>query len=261
MSGFLPFIGNFEVLFTFIVIWPIVALIGGSIGTFLAPLLVLLHKKIMGRHMTYGVEVVHKSEKFKRTFQGFFAGLMAINFSLLISDYDNVRRLLITDMWYGMGMESLPQLISFIVGLTFTLIISFALFSALWAVSDAGIVFSNKNVIEKRGKEKPIMGQSIGSWFNYLLKGYAGIGVAVAYFELIFLFYQTGGLGSLNPFVDFVNLYLFLGYFILLPIFTIPAIVVIDVFRDWRVEYVKKFAAKLGITKKVTITLQEVKDT
>ncbi len=81
-----PFKGPLELALSFIVLFPIMAILGGLIGIVLSPLLVWLHKIIFGRTATYGIEEVHKSEKFKRTFQGLFPCLMAINFSLLISD-------------------------------------------------------------------------------------------------------------------------------------------------------------------------------
>ena len=262
LAYYIPFIGAIEIIILFLIVFPIVALIGSFLGTFLAPLLTLLHKKIIGRKMEYGFEKIHKSEKFRRTFQGFFPGLMAINFAALISDNPFFQGLVSTQ-WATTraGSFSNPagfiQMITFLVGIPLTLIIAFTLFSALWALSDAGIVFSNKNVVEKKGKEKPIIGQSIGGWYNYILKGYAGIGALIIYYELVGLFFGTIGIGN-DLFIDFVNIYLFLFYFILLPIFTIPTIIILDIFRDWRVEFVRKQARKLGISKDVTITIQEV---
>ena len=118
------------------------ALIGGLIGIFISPVLIWIYKTIFGRKVSYGIEDVYKSDKFKRTFRGFFPSLMAINFSMLLSDYQVIRDLFYTG---AMGTnEVAAQTITFVVGITFTLIIGFALFSGLWAVSDAGIVFTNK---------------------------------------------------------------------------------------------------------------------
>jgi len=259
---YLPFFGATEIVLLLIVIFPIAALIGSLIGTFLAPLLTFLHKKIIGRNMDYGFEEIHKSEKFRRIFQGFFPGLMAINFSAIIADNTTLQSLVTTEWTYTVA-SLLPnppgyiQMITFIVCIPFTLIISFTLFSALWALLDAGIVYSNRKSIEGKRKEKPIIGQSVGGWYNYILKGYAGIGAIIIYLELVGLYFTTIQFGS-DFFTDFTNAYLFLFYFILLPIFTIPTIVFLDVLRNWRVEFTRKQAMKLGISKKVTIMLQEV---
>jgi len=91
-------------------------------------------------------------------------------------------------------------MITFVAVLPLTLIISYTLFSALWSLSDAGIVFSNRKVVEKKGKEKPIIGQSVGGWFNYILKGYAGLGALVVYFELVVLFFGVFDTFSLRHF-------------------------------------------------------------
>ena len=262
LAYYLPFIGALELVILLVVIFPCTALIGAFLGTFLAPLLTLLHKKIIGRNMDYGFEEIHKSEKFRRIFQGFFPGLMAINFSALIADNTMLQNLVTTEWTYNLA-SYLPnpsgyiQMITFIICIPFTLIISFVLFSALWALLDAGIVYSNKKTVEKKRKEKPIIGQSVGGWYNYILKGYAGIGAIIIYLELVGLYFTTIQFGS-DIFLDFANGYLFLSYFILLPIFTIPTIIVLDVFRDRRVEFTRKQAMKLGISKDVTITLQEV---
>ena len=262
IAYFWPFIGATEIVFLLVAIFPLAALIGAFLGTFLAPLLTLLHKKIIGRNMDYGFEEIHKSEKFRRVFQGFFPGLMAINFSALIADNITLQSI-VTTQWISTIASYLPnppgyiQMITFIICIPFTLIISYTLFSALWALLDAGIVYSNKKTVEEKRKEKPIIGQSVGGWYNYILKGYAGIGAIIIYFELVALYFITIQYG-MDFLLDVVNGYLFLGYFILLPIFTIPTVIVVDIFRDWRVEFTRKQAMKLGISKDVTITLQEV---
>lgn len=259
LAYFLPFSNNLEINLTFIIIWPIMTTIGGLLGIFLSPALIWIHKKVFGHNMTYGIEEIHKSEKFNRSFRGFFPSLMAINFSLLLSDYTAIQTLFTTESIRSMGMGVLfTQVVTFIVGLTFTLIIAFALFSGLWALSDAGIVFSNKKGVEKKKKEQPIIGQSIGGWYNYLLKGYAGIGVLVAYYEIIFIYLDVVGGSSLPPFIIFVNLYLFLGYIIILPLLSIPAIIILDILRDRRVEFTRKYAAKLGIVDEVTIEFKKI---
>lgn len=257
ISIVIPFIGNIEILFIFIVMFPIMALIGGLMGFIFAPAFLWLHKTVFGRNVTYGIEDVHKSKKYKRIFQGFFPGLMAINFSLLISDNEMIQQLSIPSIWFDQPAP-MPQLITFIVGIMFTLIIAFALFSGLWAITDSGIVFSNKKGIEKKGKEKPIIAQSIGGSYNYILKGYAGIGVLILYYELVFLFYGGIGLSHPHPYVNFLNIYLFMSYFIIVPLLTIPATIVIDILRDRRVKFTRKIAAKLGIVDEVVIEFNKV---
>ncbi len=257
ISPLVPFSGATEILLIFIVIWPIMASLGGVIGTFLSPVFIWLHKKTLGRNMIYGIEEVHKSEKYQRTFRGFFPSLMAINFSMILSDYVVIQNFLISPSYMGMGVFS--QLITFVFGITFTIFVAFLLFSSLWAVSDAGIVFSNKKVVENKEKERPIIATSVGDVYNYIFKGFAGIGVCIAYIELATKFLTNiFAYIDLPPYVYFVNTYLFLGYFIILPLISIPASIVVDIQRNWRVKYVRDFAAKIGIVDKVEIELKKI---
>ena len=257
-TRFIPFTGPLELLLIFLLIFPIMALVGGLIGIFVSPVLIFIHKAVFGRSMTYGIEEVQKSDKFKRTFKGIFPGLMAINFSLLIADEGGIQKLLIPDMWSSFGIDALPELITFSTGIIFTLIISYALFSGFWAISDSGIVYSNRKGIEKKGKESPVMVQSIGSWYNYLLKGYAGIGVIFAYYDLALIYLDAIGGTDLKPFIVFFNLYIFLGYFLILPSVTLPSIIILDLFKDRRIKFTRTFAAKLGIIDEVDVELKKV---
>jgi len=256
-SHLIPFTGALETNLMALVIWPIMALLGGLIGLILTPVLIWVHKLVFGRNLRYGIEEVYKSEKYKRTFIGFFPSLMAINLSLMLSNKIGIQSILISESMFDIPLMRQP--VTFLVGITLTLVVSFALFSGLWALLDAGIVFSNKEGIKKKGKESPPTIQSVGGWFNYLLKGYAGIGVLFAYYDLVLIFLAAISIiPELSPFILFVNFYLFLAYIIILPVVTIPATIVMDVLRDRRVKFTRNFAAKLGIIDKVEIELKKL---
>jgi len=252
LSFFIPFSGAIEINILFLLILPIMAIIGGVIGTYLAPLLILIHKLVFGKKVSYGFEEIKKPDKFKSIFKGFFPSLMAINFAILISDIQFIQDLLLSDSISGLGLGFL-QIVTFLLCVSITLIPSFSIFSGLWTLSDAGIVFSNKKQIEVRGKAIPHTVQSLGNWIKYLLKGYAGIAVIFAYYELVFLFLVNIGSSTSQIYLLIVNFYLFLGYILILPIVTIPVVIILDIMMDWRIRFIKKFANKLGIKDNVEV--------
>lgn len=253
LSFFIPFSGAIEVNILFLLILPIMALIGGIIGTYIAPLLILIHKFVFGKKVSYGFEEIKKPDKFKSIFKGFFPSLMAINFAILISDIQFIQDLLLSDSITGGFGPGFLQIITFLLCVSITLIPSFAIFSGLWTLSDAGIVFSNKKQIEIKGKAIPHTVQSLGNWIKYLLKGYAGIAVIFAYYELVFLFLVNIWSSTSQIYLLIVNFYLFLGYILILPIVTIPVVIILDIMMDWRTKFIKKFANKVGIKEKVDV--------
>jgi len=86
-----------------------------------------------------------------------------------------------------------------------------------------------------------------------LMKGYAGIAVIFSYYQLIskFLTEMTGVM--LIP-----NLILFLPMMFLISISAIPAFILLDLIKEHRNRYIRKWAEKFGITKKVAISFQEI---
>ncbi len=110
---------------------------------------------------------------------------------------------------------------------------------------DAGISYLNQKKVE--GTEKLIEIKTSGGWYLNLLKGYTGIGVIISNY-LIML--QLPG--------NWWNLIINNALFLLgLKISSIPAVILLDVTKDHRIKYVRKWAMKFGINKKVEIFFQE----
>ena len=70
------------------------ALIGILLGFLLTPLFLIVHKKIIGRNLIYGIQERPEPEKFKGTFKAFFPALMALNFALIYVFNPTVQDLL-----------------------------------------------------------------------------------------------------------------------------------------------------------------------
>ena len=135
--------------------------------------------------------------------------------------------------------------------LTVTSGIAIALFAPVWFLMDAGIVYSNKKKLEK--KRLPPEVRSVGGWYLYLLKGYAGISVLFAFYEMYTGFLAAESGNEFNP--GFIILLLIP---LLIAILMLPAIVIYDMTSEQRNKYVLKYASKFGIVKNVEVKFEEI---
>lgn len=234
---------------------PLFAFIGIILGGYLlSPLYLFLHKKILGRKLNY--EFVDKSgtSSFNKTWRGIFPALMAISLSLRFVFDESIQTSiveLLPDPVYGSVI--LPVL-SFL--LCFFMLIAGLFFGGIWFLLDAGIMYSNEEKV--RNTDKPVEYKSVGGFFFSLLKGYAGISVIIGYYE--FLLYIIEGMGSTA--LQNLGVILMLGFFCLLPFVVAicfqPAIILTEVKKQKRIEYVRKLANNFGIDKQVVTTFKEV---
>jgi len=255
--------GAIELLLIFMVFWPIVAIIGGFLVSYLfVPLFLFIHKKIIGRNMIYGIEEVQKSEKFTKIFRGLFPALMSINFSLLLASNQGIIEFIINYEKIPSGVAT--SMLSLLILSIPTIGLAMALFSPVWFLLDAGIVYSNQEKIVKKSLEEPVEGRTLGGWYMHFLKGYAGIGTIFSYYLLILLFIaqitRKGEIISTPQLIQVIlNSFIFVPLFLLIAISAIPAIILLDITTDFRIKYVKRWAKKLGITTKVEIIFKEIK--
>jgi hypothetical protein len=126
----------------------------------------------------------------------------------------------------------------------FTLGIGLMIFSPVWFLLDAGIVYSTHKHVQETGRPTEV--RAVGGWFHDYLRGYAGFGVALA-FVLILAEYWGDMITQPGLVSHIINISWMFG----LPVFTtlnvIPALIVLDCTRRHRMRYVRRIAGKIGI--------------
>jgi len=251
-SPLIPFTNVFhEIMFVFIVI-PISSTIGTIIGGYaLAPIFLLFHK-IIYRKAIYGIQETNPAKIFQRIFQGYYPGLLAFNISSIILFLaPMIRNKLLTP---GM-LEEAPLVFQYIFEnlflLMFTIALSMLIFSPGWFLIDAGIVYSTEEQV--RGTDRPVEGRTVGGVFNDYLKGYSGFSIAFSYLQILVVSY--GDLINVQR-VDFAQLIGFFGIPVYVILTVIPTLILLDLTRGHRIQYVRRVAAKIGITRVVKISFE-----
>lgn len=250
MTALLPGGVNLDLALMFMVIIPLGAIIGSVLGYFLAPLFLLVHKKTLGRSLSYSIQERTPAEKFKHLFRGFFPGLMAINFGLMLSSNSLIADLILAPEQDSTGAALNIIVMIFLLG--WTLAAAFALFSSVWILMEAGIVYSNQEKV--KDSDYPFELHAVGGWYSYILKGYAGISVILTLYQLSSeLILEAGETGN-------IALVLTLIFFpLLISILVLPAVVLFDVLKTHRSTYMKKMAGKMGVIEYTELEIRVIK--
>ncbi len=179
---------------------------------------------------------------------------MAINFALIIVlNEDMVGLILSPEAITIAANEAELFIISMLVSPLFTIGISMALFSPIWFLLDAGISYSNQKKVDNT--EKLVESKSVGGYYYNFLKGYVGIGVIIAYYQVIAeIFAEHIGLSP--QFI--INILIFALFMFLLTIAAIPAVIILDLTKEHRIKYVRKRANKMGITESVEVVFRNI---
>lgn len=230
---------GFDVFLILLITWAS-ALIGGIVpGYILAPLLLVAHRYTIGLRMDYGIQNRERSETFKGSFRGFFPVLMAINFALMLSENSVIQEFIVGSSGSSAQPLTFNLLTSIIIGF------SLAAFSAVWFLLEGGIVYTNRRLV--REKDLPVEVRGVGSWLNYLLKGYAGISVIISYYYFLVDFTEIMLSGTPN-----IGSVIFLITWPILPIayalILIPVFIILDMTYPHRKRFIQKFAKKLNIS-------------
>lgn len=246
LTNLLPFRDvGIETALVAIILLPLSSIIGLFIGGYLfSPIFLYVHKKIFKKKAEYGIYNRPEFHKFKYFSQGLFSALMAINFSLFLLIPEIVS--------FSTGsLDQISYAKTFAVLLVLTFVFSTILFSTTWFLMDSGILYSNKNKLDRTFNPPEV--RSIGRWYGQFLKSYAGISVIFSYFEFISKFLvETSGASEIFA----VLLAIFVPFPIFMVIPFIPALILSDSIKEHRVQYLRKFAKKLGITQPVKISFE-----
>jgi hypothetical protein len=220
------------------IIYPLSGIIGTFLlGYILAPIFMFFHVKIFGRKLEYGIQELETPPKFKKTFRGFFPILLSVNITLILAaNQDIMNILLYPDHQVSEGINA--QGVIFL--LMFTIGIGLGLFSAVWLINDAGILYSNRKKI--KGIDKNFEVRSMSSFFMNIIKGYAGLSVLINFAEYIFDYsinFQTEG------FVENVVLQIIIPF--LLSFINLLPVMLFDMTKETNKRYIRKIAKKLEI--------------
>ena len=216
----------------------VAAIIGGVfIGFVLAPVFLAAYKYTVGLRMTYGIQDRPKPTKLKVGFKALFPCLMAMNLALMFAQLESVQNLVLTD--YRLTEDtSMIIMLTFVSILPLMMGISTGIFSPIWFLLDAGIVFTNKNKV--KDLRDPIEVRSIGGWYHYILKGYSGIAIIVSYILFTNSLITDRGLDNgffLIPLLPFLMI-----------IMCIPSFIILEIVVEFRKKYMLKIAKKFNIT-------------
>ena len=250
-----------ELLMIFIFILPISGIIGVILGGYIiTPLILFLHKKIIGSKMYYGIQSERGLRRSKLFSKSFFPVLMAINLSSMFLTPTVMRLILEADIIVEFDLVANIPLLTRFFAEVILLIITFGLasmfFSPVWFLKDSGIIYSDKKRV--LNSDESFVLKSIGDWFQTILRSYAGIGAIITYIIVIYDFLTNfiEKLGFPGNIFNIPSLILWLGLPFYLAISLIPALIINDLIKKSRVKYIRSLGKKLGIKDSVTITFE-----
>jgi len=245
----------------FIFILPISGIIGVILGGYIiTPLILFLHKKIIGSKMYYGIQSERGLRRSKLFSKSFFPVLMAINLSSMFLTPTVMRLILEADIIVEFDLVANIPLLTRFFAEVILLIITFGLasmfFSPVWFLKDSGIIYSDKKRV--LNSDESFVLKSIGDWFQTILRSYAGIGAIITYIIVIYDFLTNfiEKLGFPGNIFNIPSLILWLGLPFYLAISLIPALIINDLIKKSRVKYIRSLGKKLGIKDSVTITFE-----
>jgi hypothetical protein len=237
----------------FFIVYPLASILGAVVGGYvLSPLYLFLHKKIIGRKMTYGLQEKPNNTTFHKTLQGFFPTLIALNFALMLAPLPLVYQAIIAPIYWGApGENTFAALLTLLMAF---IGISAFIFSPIWFLLDGGIIYTNKEKVKY--KDKPFEVKSVGGWYLFIMKGYAGISVIIEYSIFFGIFLRQ--MFTLMPHDVIITLIVLIPFPITLTFVFIPAIIILDLFKENRKKYIRKCAKKFGISDILEVTIEKV---
>lgn len=234
---------DMSLLFLTIPIFSIIAFIIG--GYLFTPFLLFLHKKVLGKNLSYGIRNSNKPKIFKRAFiNSIYPSLLAFNLGILLSDQSNIHSI-IFDSSFQTTPLVIRQILTLVILLPLISSIGIAAFSAVYFLLDSGLEYSNKNKRKVLDGSYPIELRSVGGYYLYFLKGYAGLSVIIGIFQLIidyiFTLQETGFL------IFLVNLMIWPFMPFIIALFMSPVFIIKDFSFDKRKRFTQKWAEKLHL--------------
>ena len=250
-----------ELVLVFVILIPISGIIGTLLGGYiLSPMIMILHKFFYRSKKYYGIQHEPEDKKISLLSSGFYPVLMAVNLSFVFLTPEIISGILEADVIANFAVVLKIPVFIRLLGQTILLIFTFGastlLFSPVWVLKDSGIVFTNKDKVVN--SNETLLIKSIGEWFQTLLKGYAGIGVILTYFFVIFDFIVifVANIDSPGILLNIPSLFLWLGLPFYLIFSMIPAVILHNALKKRRLSYVRKVAFRIGIQDAVIVSFE-----
>jgi len=225
---------------------PIVCIIGFIIGGYLfTPLFMFIHKKILGRNLVYGIKEMHKPKEFKGAFLNcLFPALLAFNIGILLSDEIIIQEFIFVDS-ISLAGSAILQILTLVFLFPIACGIGIGVFSATYFLLDSGIEYTNKNQKKVLRGSFPTELKSMGGFYLYYLKGYAGIAVIIGLIKLIYSFFIL--LEGLSLAVYIINVTVWPLIPFVITLLMIPVSIVQDLTYERRKRFTLKWAEKFDI--------------
>ena len=227
---------------------PLTCIVAFFIGGYLfTPLILLIHKKIIGRRLIYGLREMQRPRKFKGAFlNSLFPALLAFNIAILFSDQIFLQEFLFLDSFAVAG-DAILQILTLVFLFPIASGIGIAVFSATYFLLDSGIEYTNKKRKKvQRGSFPPEI-RSVGGYYLSYLKGYAGISVVISLAKLMISYFSAIGVGDTNVAIYIINLIVWPFIPFTITLFMIPVNIIQDLSYERRKKFTLKWAEKLGI--------------
>ena len=239
---------DFVLLFLAIPIFSLIAYFLG--GYLLTPLLIFIHKKLIGKNLLYGIEDRDKQMEVKKIFlNSFFPALLALNIGILLSDVDIIHNFIFSDSFQASVPGAVLQILTITFLLPFVSGIGLGIFSGVNFLLDSGIQYTNKEQKKVKEGSFPIEVRSVGGYYLYYLKGYAGISVILSIAKLI-LAYLTS-FDDPGSIIYIMNIIMWPAIPFIIAFFMIPSLIIQDFTYQKRKNFVKKWAQKFGINNRL----------
>ena len=225
---------------------PIACIIGFIIGGYLfTPLFMFIHKKILGRNLVYGIKEMRRPKEFKGAFlSSLFPALLAFNIGILLSDEIIIQEFIFADT-FMLAENALLQILTLLFLFPIASGIGIGVFSATYFLLDSGIEYTNKNQKKVLRGSFPTELKSMGGFYLYYLKGYAGISVIISLVKLIISFFSM--LEGLSLAIYIINVMVWPIIPFVITLFMIPVNIIQDLTYERRKRFTLKWAEKFNI--------------
>lgn len=243
-----------DIMLIFLVIMPITSTAFALIfGFLLSPILMIIHYLLKRKNSIFGIDERPDSTKMEQLSRGLFPSIMAINFALMLCTNEIVINFVLsTDMLMG-GINPNSYIAAFVILVGFLVGVGYMIFSPIWFLTDAGIVYSNLK--DESSNYKPVEAKTMGGWYQILFKGYAGIGTFISFYLFIIALISNMTPGNNSA---YIGLILVVGLPFFAALATLPAVIILDRIRNLRNRYIRAIARKLGIKEKVKIAFSNI---